>query len=166
VARSGQCRQQHSTDLRPVVSRPRSRQQPWRRSPDLRDRHGALKLTVAVAVAVAVAVVKRPDNLHVFKVLPRRWVVEQTLAWITRYRRAVRDYELAAHHETMIYWAMIAVMALKNYLANTAASRPVRLRQIRSFFRNRSPGPMLATAAPWTSPWLPPGYEQNFWNAA
>jgi hypothetical protein len=25
---------------------------------------------------------------------------------------------------------------------------------------------MLATAAPWTSPWLPPGYEQNFWNAA
>jgi Tetratricopeptide repeat len=25
---------------------------------------------------------------------------------------------------------------------------------------------MLDTAAPWTSPWLPPGYEQNFWNAA
>jgi hypothetical protein len=25
---------------------------------------------------------------------------------------------------------------------------------------------MLATAAPWTSPWLPPGYEQNYWNAA
>jgi hypothetical protein len=25
---------------------------------------------------------------------------------------------------------------------------------------------MLATAAPWTSPWLPLGYEQNFWNAA
>jgi len=33
-------------------------------------------------------------------------------------------------------------------------------------FRNRSPDQMLATAAPWTSPWLPPGYEQNFWNAA
>jgi hypothetical protein len=43
---------------------------------------------------------------------------------------------------------------------------PGRLRQIHSFFRNRSPGQMLATAAPWTSPWLPPGYEQNFWNAA
>jgi hypothetical protein len=28
------------------------------------------------------------------------------------------------------------------------------------------PHQMLATAAPWTSPWLPPGYEQNFWNAA
>jgi hypothetical protein len=23
-----------------------------------------------------------------------------------------------------------------------------------------------APTAPWTSPWLPPGYEQNFWNAA
>jgi len=32
--------------------------------------------------------------------------------------------------------------------------------------RDRSPGQMLATAAPWTGPGLPPGYEQNFWNAA
>jgi transposase len=56
--------------------------------------------------------------------------------------------------------------ALKNYVANTAVSWPARLRQIHAFFRNRSPDQMLATAAPWTSPWLPPGYEQNFWNAA
>ena len=38
--------------------------------------------------------------------------------------------------------------ALKNYVANTAVSWPGRLRQIRSFFRTRSPGQMLATAAP------------------
>jgi len=56
--------------------------------------------------------------------------------------------------------------ALKNYVANTAVTWPGRLRQIHSFFRSRSPDQMLATAAPWTSPWLPPGYEQNFWNAA
>jgi transposase len=56
--------------------------------------------------------------------------------------------------------------ALKNYVANTAVSWPGRLRQIHAFFRARSPDEMLATAAPWTSPWLPPGYEQNFWNAA
>ena len=56
--------------------------------------------------------------------------------------------------------------ALKNYVANTAVTWPGRLRQIHSFFRNRSPSEMLATAAPWTSPWLPPGYEQDFWNAA
>jgi hypothetical protein len=46
---------------------------------------------------------------------------------------------------------------LKNYVANTAVTWPGRLRQIHSFFRNRSPDQMLATAAPWTSPWLPPG---------
>src|SRR5207245_7601514 len=56
--------------------------------------------------------------------------------------------------------------ALKNYIANTAVTWPGRLRQIHSFFRARSPDQMLDTAAPWTSPWLPPGYEQNFWNAA
>jgi transposase len=56
-------------------------------------------------------IVKRPDDLHTFKVLPRRWVVERTLSWITRHRRTVRDYErLAAHHETYVYWAMIIVM--------------------------------------------------------
>ena len=55
---------------------------------------------------------------------------------------------------------------LKNYVANTAVTWPGRLRQVHAFFRARSPDQMLAAAAPWTSPWLPPGYEQNFWNAA
>ena len=55
---------------------------------------------------------------------------------------------------------------LRNYVANTAVTWPGRLRQIHSFLRNRSPDQMLTMAAPWTSPWLPPGYEQNFWNAA
>jgi hypothetical protein len=58
-----------------------------------------------------VEIVKRPDDLHTFQVLPRRWVVERTLSWITRHRRTVRDYERQpAHHETYIYWAMIIVM--------------------------------------------------------
>jgi hypothetical protein len=56
--------------------------------------------------------------------------------------------------------------ALKNYVANTAVTWPSRLRQIHAFFRARSPDQLLAAAAPWTSPWLPPGYEENFWNAA
>ena len=55
-------------------------------------------------------IVKRAE-LHKFVVLPRRWVVERTLSWITRSRRTVRDYErLPAHHETMVYWAMIIIM--------------------------------------------------------
>jgi hypothetical protein len=51
-------------------------------------------------------------------------------------------------------------------VANTAVTWPGRLRQIHYFFRNRSPGQMLDATAPWTSPWLAAGYEQNFWNAA
>ena len=46
------------------------------------------------------------------------------------------------------------------------AGNEIPLRDRPRFFRNRSPDRMLATAAPWTSPWLPPGYEQNFWHAA
>ena len=67
-------------------------------------------------------IVKRPDDLHAFQVLPRRWVVERTLAWITRHRRTVRDYErLPAHHETYVYWAMIIVMTRRLARQHTAA---------------------------------------------
>src|SRR4029077_14412919 len=56
-------------------------------------------------------IVRRPDDLHTFQVLPRRSVVERTLAWITRCRRTVRDYErLPGHHETMVHWAMTITM--------------------------------------------------------
>lgn len=46
-----------------------------------------------------------------FTVLPRRWVVERTLSWLTQARRNVRDYErLPAHSETFINWAAITLM--------------------------------------------------------
>ena len=37
-------------------------------------------------------VVKRTE-LHCFKVLPRRWVVERTFGWFNRWRRLSKDYE-------------------------------------------------------------------------
>jgi putative transposase len=43
-----------------------------------------------------------------FQVLPRRWVIERTFAWISRNRRLARDYErLASSSEALIYIAMI-----------------------------------------------------------
>lgn len=70
-------------------------------------------------LALAVEVVKRTDNSRGFKVLPRRWVVERTFAWICKYRRCVRDYETRPdHHEAMVYIAMIATMSRR--LASTA----------------------------------------------
>lgn len=40
-----------------------------------------------------VEAVRRIDKEPGFKVLPRRWVVERTFGWLTRWRRLVRDYE-------------------------------------------------------------------------
>ncbi len=37
-------------------------------------------------------IVRRSDR-HRFVVLPKRWIVERTLAWISRNRRLARDYE-------------------------------------------------------------------------
>ena len=46
-----------------------------------------------------------------FIVLPRRWVVERTIAWILRNRRMSRDYEvLAETTEALVYVAMIRLM--------------------------------------------------------
>ena len=55
-------------------------------------------------------VVKRKQEKG-FKVLPWRWIVERTLAWLTRYRRLTIDYEvLPATSEAFIYAAMVRLM--------------------------------------------------------
>ncbi len=55
-------------------------------------------------------VVKRSE-LHTFKVLPMRWIVERTFGWLNRFRRLSKDYEYHTKtSETVIYWAMIRIM--------------------------------------------------------
>ena len=52
-----------------------------------------------------------------FSILPRRWVVERTYAWINRYRRLSKDYELLpTTSESYIYLAMsnLLLKRLKN----------------------------------------------------
>ena len=57
-----------------------------------------------------VEIVKRTEA-HIFKVLPRRWVVERTFGWLGRYRRLNRDYERQAQTgEAMVHLAMIRLM--------------------------------------------------------
>ena len=51
------------------------------------------------------------DDVSGFEVLPRRWVVERTFAWLGRYKRLAKDYELnPVHSESMIYVAMIQLL--------------------------------------------------------
>jgi transposase len=57
--------------------------------------------------------------------------------------------------------------SLKAWLANTPTlTIQGRVRQVHAFFRGRTSAQLLATAAPHSSPWLPEGYMQNFWEAA
>jgi putative transposase len=56
--------------------------------------------------------VLRPVGVKGFVVLPKRWIVERTFAWITRYRRHSKDYERNPEtSEAMIYIAMISLMS-------------------------------------------------------
>ena len=85
---------------------------------------GKLVTWAKTALHLTLEIVKRPDDLHAFKILPRRWVVERTLSWITRHRRTVRDYErLPARHETYIYWSMIIVMTRRLARQPTASQQ-------------------------------------------
>jgi putative transposase len=52
-----------------------------------------------------------PPPMPACTVLPRRWVVERTIAWIGRYRRLSKDDEdLLEHSEIMVYLAMSRLM--------------------------------------------------------
>lgn len=56
-------------------------------------------------------IVERDPALKYFQLLPRRWVVERTFAWLGRYRRLSKDYEKCTRSsEGMIYLASIHTM--------------------------------------------------------
>jgi putative transposase len=62
-------------------------------------------------LGITIEIVKRPADQSGFKVLPRRWVVERTIAWINRCRRLSKDYEHHAKNSVAwIYWASIQRM--------------------------------------------------------
>lgn len=65
---------------------------------------------VAATGAWKLEIVKRSD-LHRFIVLPKRWIVERTFAWISRNRRLMRDFErYAASVAAFVRLAMIRLM--------------------------------------------------------
>jgi putative transposase len=62
-------------------------------------------------------IVEKPADQQGFSVLPKRWVVERTFAWLIRHRRLARDYETdPSSSEAWIRLAMIRLMLAR--LAN------------------------------------------------
>ena len=59
-----------------------------------------------------IEVVQRQSNTKGFQVIPKRWVVERTFAWLGRNRRLSKEYDLLPEtSETWIYIAMSALLA-------------------------------------------------------
>lgn len=62
-------------------------------------------------LAVDLEIIPKPSGQKGFVVVPRRWVVERTFAWLGRYRRLSKDYEYYCETEqSMIYLAMSHLM--------------------------------------------------------
>ena len=75
---------------------------------------GALLAWALVAGAWVIDIVKKPLGIKTFAVLPKRWIVERTFAWLGRNRRLSKDYEgLPETSETWIRIAMIRVMLIR-----------------------------------------------------
>jgi len=84
---------------------------------------GRLVAYARLVLKLTIIIVRKKEGQRTFEALPRRWVVERTLSWITRCRRLAHDYErLPEHSEAMVKWAMIGLMARR--LAPTPGRRP------------------------------------------
>jgi len=67
-----------------------------------------------VLTSVEVEIVKRSDQAKGFAVLPKRWIVERTFAWLNRCRRLAKDWEnLTDRALAFLHLASIRLMVRK-----------------------------------------------------
>ena len=57
-------------------------------------------------------VVKLPEAKKGFVLLPRRWVVERSFAWASRFRRLVKDYERLPETLAALHFVVFAILML------------------------------------------------------
>jgi len=78
---------------------------------------GELWVWIYTLFHIVLAIVKRSTDASSFVVLPKRWIVERTFAWLGRYRRLSKDYEhCPKSSEGIVYLASIHTM-LKRFTA-------------------------------------------------
>jgi transposase len=77
----------------------------------MRNQGAATAAEVRAHANIPLQIVKRPDAAKGFVLLPKRWIVERTFAWLGRCRRLAKDFEdLARSHAAFIILAMIRLM--------------------------------------------------------
>ena len=68
----------------------------------------------AVVRKIDVQIVKRSDTARGFTILPKRWTVERTIAWLNRCRRLAKDWEcLNRSALAFLRWASVRLMLRK-----------------------------------------------------
>jgi transposase len=70
----------------------------------------------AHAHGIQLAIVKLPEAKRGFVLLPRRWVVERSFAWATRFRRLARDYERLAKTLAGLHFLAFACLMLHQFI--------------------------------------------------
>lgn len=82
------------------------------------------KATVADAKAegITLEVVKLPTAKRGFVLLPRRWVIERSFAWASRFRRLARDYERLPETVAGLHFLAFACLMLRQLLTLAAQS--------------------------------------------
>ena len=67
----------------------------------------------AQQAGVELVVVKLSEAKKGFVLLPKRWVVERSFAWLTRFRRLIRDYERTAEMLRGLHYVAFAILMLQ-----------------------------------------------------
>ena len=71
---------------------------------------------------IELEVVKLAEAKRGFVLLPRRWVVERSFAWLARFRRLLRDYERLPTTLAGLHWLAFACLLLNNLFKTLALS--------------------------------------------
>jgi transposase len=66
----------------------------------------------AAAHGIRLEVIKLPEAKRGFVLLPRRWVVERSFAWVARFRRLARDYERLPETLAGLHFLVFAILML------------------------------------------------------
>lgn len=66
----------------------------------------------AAAHGIALEVVRLPEARKGFVLLPRRWVVERSFAWLSKFRRLARDYERLDETLAGMHWVAFVCLLL------------------------------------------------------